>query len=96
MKIGLPKPAIIKQSRYFGGGCSFFDAAGLKPHDIIFVTLPIYHGNGNILGIGSAICRGATVVLRKKFSATNFWKEAIEYGCTGFIYVGEICRFLGK
>ena len=56
--------------------------------------MPIYHGNGTILGVGCAICSGATVVLRKKFSASNFWKECIQYNCTCFIYVGEICRFL--
>jgi acyl-CoA synthetase (AMP-forming)/AMP-acid ligase II len=90
----MPKPAVIKQSRYFGGGFLFFNAAGLTRDDVIFVTLPIYHGNGGLLGIGSAIVSGATVVLRKKFSASNFWKECIQYNCTAFIYVGEICRFL--
>jgi solute carrier family 27 fatty acid transporter 1/4 len=58
------------------------------------VTLPIYHGNGTIIGVGAAIVNGATVVLRKKFSASNFWKECIEYNCTAFVYVGELCRFL--
>jgi len=32
--------------------------------------------------------------LRRKFSASNFWKDCIAYDCTSFIYVGEICRFL--
>jgi acyl-CoA synthetase (AMP-forming)/AMP-acid ligase II len=49
---------------------------------------------GGLIGVGSALCIGATVVLRKKFSASNFWKECIHYNCTGFVYVGEICRFL--
>ncbi len=44
--------------------------------------------------MGAAIVNGATVVLRKKFSASNFWKECIEYNCTAFVYVGELCRFL--
>lgn len=35
-----------------------------------------------------------TVVLRAKFSASNFWRDCIENKCTIFIYVGEICRFL--
>jgi acyl-CoA synthetase (AMP-forming)/AMP-acid ligase II len=61
---------------------------------VVYVTLPIYHGNGNVIGVGSAIVSGATVVLRKKFSASNFWKDAIHYNCTAFVYVGEICRFL--
>lgn len=56
--------------------------------------MPIYHGNGNIIGIGAAIVDGATVVLKKKFSASNFWKDCIQYNCTAFVYVGEICRFL--
>ncbi|RNA44931.1 long-chain fatty acid transport 4 [Brachionus plicatilis] len=91
---GLPKPAVIKQSRYYGGASTFFRAAGLGANDVVYVTLPIYHGNGTLLGIGSAITVGSTVVLRQKFSASNFWKDCIQYNCTSFIYVGEICRFL--
>lgn len=56
--------------------------------------MPIYHSNGNILGVGSALTSGCTVVLKKKFSASNFWKDCIAYDCTAFVYVGEICRFL--
>lgn len=91
---GLPKPAVIKQSRYYGGASTFFRAAGLGHSDTVYVTLPIYHGNGTLLGVGSAITVGSTIVLRKKFSASNFWQDCIKYNCTAFIYVGEICRFL--
>ena len=42
----------------------------------------------------TGITSGITVVLRKKFSASAFWKDCIHYKCTHFIYVGEICRFL--
>jgi acyl-CoA synthetase (AMP-forming)/AMP-acid ligase II len=92
---GLPKPAVIKQSRFFGAGFPFFDAAGLSAHaDIVYVSLPIYHGNGGIIGVGAAIVSGATVVLRKKFSASQFWRDCIQHNCTAFVYVGEICRFL--
>ena len=73
---GLPKPAVIKHLRYFSGA-AFFEFAGLKEKDVILCPLPIYHANGTVLGIGGAICLGATVVLRKKFSASNFWKECI-------------------
>lgn len=76
------------------GGFSFFDAAKLTPDDVFLVTLPIYHSNAGVLGIGATIISGATVVLRKKFSATNFWKDAIRYKCTAFSYVGEVCRYL--
>lgn len=92
---GLPKPAVIKNSRLYGGSSGFFRIADLDASsDIVMCSLPIYHANGTMLGVGSAICSGATCVLRKKFSASNFWKECIQYKCTVIIYVGEICRFL--
>ena len=47
-----------------------------------------------MIGVGAALASGATVVLRKKLSATNFWKDCIKYNCTSFVYIGEICRFL--
>lgn len=46
---GLPKPAVIKQNRYYGASFVFFATAGLTSKDRIYVTLPIYHGNGNFL-----------------------------------------------
>lgn len=76
------RPAIIKHSRFLAAGISFFDAAGLKKRDIVYITLPIYHAHGGLIGIGAAFVSGATVVLRKKFSASNFWKECIHYKCT--------------
>ncbi|CAF0850315.1 unnamed protein product [Brachionus calyciflorus] len=91
---GLPKPAVIKHNRYSAGGLTFFKSAYLTKEDRVYVALPLYHANGGIIGLGSALISGATVVLRKKFSVSNFWKECIEYNCTAFIYVGEICRFL--
>jgi acyl-CoA synthetase (AMP-forming)/AMP-acid ligase II len=85
---------VIKHNRYIGGGFSFFDLSKLTPDDIFFVTLPIYHSNAGIIGIGAALISGATCVIRKKFSATNFWKDCIKYECTSFSYVGEVCRYL--
>lgn len=37
---------------------------------------------------------GCTIVLRKKFSASNFWSDCIKYNCTVAQYIGELCRFL--
>lgn len=91
---GLPKPAIIKHGRYISGGFTFFEAAGFNENDVFYVTLPVYHSNAGILGLGATIISGATVVLTKKFSASNFFKVAIKYKCTGFSFVGEVCRYL--
>jgi acyl-CoA synthetase (AMP-forming)/AMP-acid ligase II len=72
----------------------FYHLAKFERDDVILVTLPIYHTNGGVLGVGSVLVNGLSIVLRKKFSATNFFKDAIYYKCTTFIYIGEICRYL--
>lgn len=91
---GVPKPALIKQSRVFGPPVMLFKMCDIRDSDIVYVTLPIYHANGGVVGIGSAVLCGATVVLKKKFSASNFWKDCIKHNCTLFFYIGEVCRFL--
>ncbi|CAD5229230.1 unnamed protein product [Bursaphelenchus okinawaensis] len=91
---GNPKPAIIKHFRYFfiamGSGKSF----GVRPDDRIYITMPMYHSAAGILGIGQVLVLGATAVIRKKFSARNFWIDAKEHKCTASQYIGEICRYL--
>ncbi len=49
---GMPKPAIIKHSRYLAAGFTFFDCANLNTNDVFMVTLPIYHSNAGCMGIG--------------------------------------------
>jgi solute carrier family 27 fatty acid transporter 1/4 len=91
---GNPKPAVIKHLRYYwianGSGVAF----GIKNEDVFYVTLPVYHSQAGILGVGQAIVRGSTLVIRKKFSASNFWKDCGKYKCTASQYIGEICRYL--
>ncbi|CAF3362105.1 unnamed protein product [Rotaria socialis] len=91
---GLPKAAVIKHSRFFLGAYGFICATNIKPDDIMYNTLPLYHSLGGWVCVTYSLLGGCTTVLRKKFSATNFWKDCIKYKCTGFSYVGELCRFL--
>lgn len=91
---GLPKAAVITHTRYF------FMAYGIKcflqvrDNDILYNTLPLYHSAGGILGIGQTLLGGSTCVIRKKFSASRFWDDCVEYNCTVSQYIGEICRYL--
>ncbi|CAF0927905.1 unnamed protein product [Didymodactylos carnosus] len=91
---GLPKAAVIKHSRFLLGSFGFLVATGINSKDIVYNTLPLYHSHGGWIGVTYSLMGGATVVFRKKFSASNFWKDCIKYKCTCFLYVGELCRFL--
>lgn len=37
---------------------------------------------------------GLTLVLKPKFSASQFWSDCIKYDVTCVQYVGELCRYL--
>ena len=37
---------------------------------------------------------GITVVLKRKFSASNFWNDCRKYNVTVIQYIGEIMRYL--
>ncbi|XP_067430582.1 long-chain fatty acid transport protein 6 isoform X1 [Thunnus thynnus] len=73
---------------------AFFQMCGATSDDIIYITLPLYHMSASLLGIGGCIHLGATCVLKKKFSASQFWKDCVKYNVTVVQYIGELCRYL--
>ncbi|XP_034950695.1 long-chain fatty acid transport protein 4-like [Chelonus insularis] len=91
---GMPKAAVITNLRYMLMTCGVYCMLGLRQTDRIYNSLPLYHSAGGIIGAGQAICNGITIVIRKKFSASNFWSDCIRHDCTIAQYIGEICRFL--
>ncbi|HLZ75104.1 long-chain-acyl-CoA synthetase [Phenylobacterium sp.] len=91
---GMPKAARITHVRaqlYMRG---FAGATGAKQTDRIYVALPLYHATGGLCALGAALLNGGSVFLRRKFSASHFWGEAVDEGCTMFVYIGELCRYL--
>ena len=91
---GLPKAANINHYRVQGIMYAFNGAMKMKPHDRVYVCLPMYHTSGGVLGPGSALTAGASVVLRERFSSSTFWDDVVKHECTAFIYIGELCRYL--
>jgi fatty-acyl-CoA synthase len=91
---GLPKAARITHVRaqlYMRG---FAGSTNARASDRIYVALPLYHATGGLCAMGAALLNGGSVFLRKRFSASHFWTEAADEGCTMFVYIGELCRYL--
>ncbi|XP_035763659.1 long-chain fatty acid transport protein 1-like [Neolamprologus brichardi] len=91
---GMPKAAVVVHSRYYRIAAFGFHSFGLRPDDIIYNCLPLYHSAGNIMGLGQCLLFGLTVVIRRKFSASCFWDDCAKHNCTVIQYIGEICRYL--
>ena len=50
--------------------------------DVNYISLPLYHSNGGVIGTGMTLLRGNTGVIRKKFSASKFFDDCHQYGAT--------------
>ncbi|NXN31040.1 S27A6 protein, partial [Nycticryphes semicollaris] len=90
---GFPKAAAITHLRALSA-CLVFTQCGAVSQDIMYLTLPLYHISASLLGIGGCIELGATCVLKKKFSASQFWNDCRKHNVTMFLYIGELCRYL--
>jgi acyl-CoA synthetase (AMP-forming)/AMP-acid ligase II len=91
---GLPKAVIMLQGRELAVGFSVARYLRLKPGDRMYTCMPLYHGAAHGLCVTPCINAGATVVLGRKFSHKNFWREVRESNANILQYVGELCRYL--
>jgi fatty-acyl-CoA synthase len=91
---GLPKAARIPHTRVQSYMRGFAGSTGSGSEDKIYVALPLYHATGGLCAVGAALLNGGCVVLKKKFSASQFWPDIADHGCTMFVYIGELCRYL--
>jgi citronellyl-CoA synthetase len=66
----------------------------MTPEDVMYITIPLYHTTAFGIGFGSSLLHGNPIVIRRKFSASQFWQDTRRYNVTIFTYVGEICRYL--
>ncbi|MEJ6676919.1 AMP-binding protein, partial [Parasphingorhabdus sp.] len=91
---GLPKAARISHARARRSFRIAISTCPLTPEDRIYVTLPLYHVTGGFIGQGGALLSGASVILRRKFSASQYWDDVADHGATVIVYIGELCRYL--
>jgi fatty-acyl-CoA synthase len=91
---GLPKAVNITHRRITEWSCWFAGMMNVQPSDRLFNCLPMYHSVGGVVGIGSMLVSGGSVVVRQKFSPKKFWPDVASTHCTIFLYIGELCRYL--
>lgn len=75
--------------------CSTYKVLHFTEKDVVYDPLPLYHTAGGLLGVGQALLCGLTVVIRTKFSASNFWTDCNKYDCTVWYYFSLFYNFFG-
>jgi carnitine-CoA ligase len=90
---GVPKGVVLEQ-RTSSRAMLIGALLGLQDgSESLYIPTPIYHAMG--LALASMGLRlGATIILRRHFSASNFWPDIRDNRCTLTYYVGTMPRMI--
>jgi fatty-acyl-CoA synthase len=91
---GLPKAANVSHARVLEWSGWFAGIMAATADDRLYNCLPLYHGVGGVVGVGSMLVAGGAAVIREGFSARRFWADVAESRATIILYIGELCRYL--
>lgn len=82
---GAPKAVRVTQRRLAGSTAG----TGIRRDDVLYCAMPLFHGNALFSSVVPAIGAGATIVLRRRFSASAFAADVAAEGCTFAATVGR-------
>ncbi len=85
---GSPKAVMCSQGKIATQGLGLVQRVGLGPQDVAYVSMPLFHSNAVIAGWSPALAVGATIALRRRFSASAFIDDCRRFGATYANYVG--------
>lgn len=94
---GLPKAVAMRtRSRAAHAHIGSLSALMVKPGDVLYTCLPLFHANALLMTFGWGFCAGVPVVLEEKFSASRMWQSIRRRGVTQFNAVGAVIPILLK
>lgn len=85
---GTPKAVRCSQRKIAFSAFGVSMRVELTAEDVAYVSMPLFHSNAIIAGWGPALAVGATVALRRRFSASQFLPDCRRFGATFANYVG--------
>lgn len=67
---------------------------GLGPSDTFYLSMPLFHSNAIMAGWGPAVAARGSIVLRRKFSASQFIPDVRRFEATYANYVGKPLSYI--
>ncbi|MGD9704682.1 MAG: AMP-binding protein [Acidimicrobiia bacterium] len=89
-----PKAVVCSSERMAMAGARAALGYGVTRDDVCYCAMPLFHGNALMACWAPALSQGATVVLRRRFSATSWLDDIRRHGCTYFTYVGRTIAYV--
>ncbi len=91
---GAPKAVVCTQGRLARISETSAARFGLTRDDVLYESMPMFHGNAIMANVAPALGLGATIAMRRRFSASGFLPDARKFGATFFNYVGRSLAYV--
>lgn len=91
---GPSKGNVMLHSTAVTGAMGHVEYFGYRPDDVMYICLPLFHGNAMNTGCMPAYLADATVHLSRRFSASSFWDDVRAAGATQFNLLGSMTNIL--
>jgi acyl-CoA synthetase (AMP-forming)/AMP-acid ligase II len=89
---GAPKAVRLSQGR--AARTAGPAAAAFGPADVLYCAMPLFHGNALLACLLPGLAAGASVVLKPRFSASDFLDDVRRHRCTYANYVGRALAYV--
>lgn len=91
---GTPKAVICSNGRLGRLTEVLAERVSLHRESVTSLCLPLFHGHAIMMNLAAAAKVGATIVLVRKFSASQFVPDLRAHGVTYFNYVGRVLSYI--
>lgn len=91
---GDPKAVRCTHEKVAFPGVMLAERFGLGPSDMCYLSMPLFHSNAIMAGWAPGVAAGASIALRRKFSASQFIPDTRRFGATYANYVGKPLSYI--
>lgn len=91
---GDPKAVRCTHGKIAAPGDMLAERLALGPDDTVYLSMPMFHSNAIMAGWSAGLAAGATLALRRRFSASGFLDDVRKFGVTYANYVGKPLSYI--
>ncbi|MGN6472640.1 MAG: AMP-binding protein [Mycobacteriales bacterium] len=91
---GAPKAVVCTTGRLAVIAAGATQSIGIHDDDVLYQSMPMFHGNAIMANLAPAVALAAPVALRRRFSASQFLSDVRRFNATYFNYVGRSLAYV--
>ena len=93
---GFPKGVMHSQKNFLLAGETFVERMYLQAEDRLMIVLPFFHINALFYSASGTLASGASLAIVPRFSASQFWNQAVQSKATVVNVIEAACQILKK